>query len=122
MNEYVALAGILTILLIQAILLWKCLAIEHAMVAESETVQTGLGNVGSLMDEALDLASEFFNRSKPVNPLFQQATESIPQILLGALMNKMSIPEEHGRKEEPPNRQISEIDSPNQTTEVSEPD
>ena len=118
MNEYVALVGFLSILMIQGILLWKCLAIEHAMVTESGAVQTGLGNVGNLLDEGLDLASEFFDGQKKANPAIQAMSASIPEFILSTLMSRMQMPD-HGSEAQ---RQISEEKNDPQTEEISEPD
>ena len=120
MNEYVFLVGILFILLIQGILLWKCLAIEHAMVTESTTVQTGLGNVGSLLEEALDLASDFFSGPPKPNPAVQAISESIPQLILSALMSKVSMAQEHAPQEQAHRSIPEDVSTPPEAD--SEPD
>lgn len=65
---------------------------------ESTSLRTALSDMGTLLDEALDYIAEI-QSGKPANPIIASAGESIQEVILTGLMNRMLMQPEHGEKE-----------------------
>jgi len=93
MNMQVEIITLALILLIasHSLLIKKCFALAHQLPVHAETfedragsIETGLTSVQSLLDEALDLISEFGNNVVPTN--LTQTPSSIPEMILSRLL------------------------------------
>jgi hypothetical protein len=80
------------------------------MGMDSGIIKNGLTGVSDLLEEGLDLGSEMMAGSSPLNYTNQTTGESIPELILGAIMNKMQMSSEHGSQTEPEDRSYDEIE------------
>jgi len=116
MSDSLIIAGVWTMLVIQTVLLWRCINLHgkfdhfsEAMGAESGIIKNGLVSVSDLLDEALDMSSEMMSGPSPLQYTNQSTGESIPEMILGALMNRMAMNNEHGSTQEQKDWQDDEI-------------
>jgi len=117
MSDSLIIAGVWTMLIIQTVLLWRCLNLHgkfdhfsEAMGTDSGIIKSSLVNVGDLLDEALDMGGELMSGPSPLQYTNQTTGESIPEMILGALMNRIKMSSEHGSQTEPEDRSDDEID------------
>ena len=117
MQDELTLLAMILLIISNGFLIFGCREIQRQMPQQSTTIQKCMGGVTELLDEALDMMSEFGNPAASVNPIVQGASESIQQILLKSLISKMSMPQDYGSTQEPQERTISE-DEPTQTNQT----
>jgi len=122
MSDSFVITCLLTVLALLSVLLWRTLvlslkldALTDVMTEESTTVQTGLRSVGSLLEEGLDMVNELLSGPPKPSAAVQAMSESIPQMILGALMNKMQMSPEHGSEQE--EREVQQEHPSTQTEE-----
>ena len=105
-------------IIMQWFIIWECTRMKTTVGSHSTDLRTELGNLGSLLDEALDFMNDAIPQPQGIvaNTLAQP---DIKEMLLGALISKMTMPPEHGSqqevreisKESPQNTQETEIES-----------
>ena len=106
------------LILMQGFIIWECVRMKSTFGNHSTDLRTELGNLGSLLDEALDFMNDAIPQPQGIvaNTLAQP---DIKEMLLGALISKMTMPPEHGSQQEvreiskefPQNTQETEIES-----------
>jgi len=104
-------SGVALLLLMQAMIIWECIRMKGTVSTESTSLRSALADMGTLLDEALDYIAEI-GSGKPASPIIQSAGESIQEVILTGLMNRMLMPPEHGEKESQ-ERQVHEDQSEN---------
>jgi len=115
MNEYINLIGILLVLLIQAVLLYECLRSHNTVKEESFGLKNILTGLAEITEEAVDYLHDLSNGKNQPSPIIQGAGESIQQMILASLMNKISMPSEHGSTQEQTHGEVFEDNSQNES-------
>ena len=109
--DTIAIGSTLGILIVmQAFIIWECIRMKGTVAGESSSLRTELGNLGLLLDEAIDFLAD----SKAPSPMMSQASADFKEIALTALMNKMMMPSGYGSEKEPEVRQIQQDDTQTQ--------
>jgi hypothetical protein len=80
------------LLLMQAMIIYEFIRMKGHVSTESSSLRTAMADMGSLLDEALDYIAELADGRNKASPIVQGAGESIQQMLLTGLMNKMMMP------------------------------
>ena len=80
--------------------------------SHSTDLQTSMGDMGSLLDEALDFLAENVGRPNDITSSIAQTMPDMKEMLLGALMSKITNAPDHGPSEEV--RKISESETQNE--------
>ena len=94
----------------QLLIIRECINMKLNLGTSSNDLQTELGNLGSLLDEAIDFLVAGHQQPSPV---IAQAGSDLKEVLLASLMNKMFMPSEHGIPQEQEERQIYENEPEN---------
>ena len=92
----------------QLLIIRECINMKLNLGTSSNDLHTELGNLGSLLDEAIDFLVA--GQQQP-SPVIAQAGADLKQVLLAGLIDKVMMPSDHGITQESQERQISEIDS-----------
>ena len=100
------------LIVMQWLLIWQCIKTRGHVTGHVSDLGTEMGNLGTLLDEALDYIAELPSGAMAQNPMIAQAGGSMQEMLLGALMSKISNAPDHGTSKE--ERQISESEETNE--------
>jgi len=76
----------------QMMIIWECVKMKGHVSGESTTLRESMGDMGILLDEALDYIAEIADGRNKASPLVQGAGESIQQMILAKVMNGMMMP------------------------------
>ena len=90
-------SGVALLLLMQAMIIWECIRMKGTVSTETTSLRDAMADMGTLLDEALDYIADI-GSAKPVSPIVQGAGESLQEMILTGLMNRMLMPPEHGEK------------------------
>ena len=88
------------LILMQWFIIWECIKMKGHVTSHSTDLQTSMGDMGSLLDEALDFLAENVPSPSTPNPVFAQTGTDMKEMLLTAFMSKMMMPSEHGPQQE----------------------
>ena len=80
--------------------------------SHSMDLQTSMGDMGTLLDEALDFLAENIGRPNDITSSIAQTMPDMKEMILGALMSKITNAPDHGTSKE--ERQISENEETNE--------
>lgn len=96
------------LIMMQGFIIWECVRMKSSFGTHSTDLRTELGNLGSLLDEALDFMNDAIPQPQGIvaNTL---ASPDIKEVLLQSFLSKMMMPPEHGSPQEPQDRQNDEI-------------
>ena len=83
------------LIVMQWFIIWECIKMKTTVGEHSTDLKSEMGNLGILLDEAID----FLVDSPKPNPIAQAAGGSLQEIILGSLINKMSMPSNYGAQE-----------------------
>ena len=100
------------LILLQMAIIRECIRMKGHVNTSSLDLKTEMGNLGTLLDEALDYVADIANGPVASSPVIAQAGSDVKELLLGALMNKMMMPLNHGSTQEPQEREIQQDDPP----------
>ena len=103
------------LILLQSFLVYECLRMKTTVGAHSTDLKTEMKTIGELLDEALDFLSDAVPQPQGImtNTLAQP---DIKEMLLGALISKMTMPPEHGSTTQQEERQVlQDIPTQNET-------
>ena len=100
------------LIIMQFALIWQCIKTRGSVTGHVSDLGSEMGNLGTLLDEALDYIAELPSGAMAQNPMIAQAGGSMQEMLLGALMSKISNAPDHGTSKE--ERQISESEETNE--------
>ena len=93
-------------------------------VAEHSTdLRTEMGNLGTLLDEALDfLADSVPKQASLLGQIVQdaQTTPDLKEVILSAFLSRMNMPTEHASETQPEERQIYEQQTQPTEEEITE--
>ena len=96
------------LIVMQWLLIWQCIKTRGHVTANVSDLGTEMVNIGTLLDEALDFIADMPSPAQGIVANTLQSPD-IKEMLLGALMSKISMAPEHGSKEEV-QRTIQETD------------
>ena len=99
--------GIGALLLMQAMIIWECIRMKGTVSTETTSLRTAMADMGTLLDEALDYIAELGSAKQP-SPIVRGAGESIQEVLLTGLMNRMMMPQNYGSETQPQERTVHE--------------
>ena len=102
------------LIVMQWFIIWECIKMKTSVGNHTTDLKTEMGNLGSLLDEAIDFLAD---TSRP-SPVAQVAGGTIQEIILSGLMNKMMMPSGHGIQKEQEERQIYENQPENIEEEI----
>lgn len=105
----------------QWFIIWECIRMKTTVGEHSTDLKTEMGNLGTLLDEALDFLSD--NIKSPPSILSTPMGNAhdgldLKDMILSALISRISMPSEHGIPQEPQERQIQQDISPPLETET----
>lgn len=100
------------LILLQMAIIRECIKMKSHLSDNSTDLKSELSNLSNLLDEAIDFLAD--GQGTP-SPVVAQAGADMKEMLLGAFMQKMLMPQTHGDPQEPQERQIHEDDT--QTTQ-----
>lgn len=92
----------------QWFIIWECVKMKTTVGEHSTDLKTEMGNLGLLLDEAVDYLADTAGGPGPVA---QAAGGTVQEIILSGLMNKMMMPPTYGDTKEPQERQIQQDDT-----------
>lgn len=104
------------LIVMQWFLVWECLKMKGTVNEHSHNLQSEVGNLGVLMDEALDFISD--NMKSPTINLATgtQTPVDFKEAILSALISRVKMANEHGETQQE-ERPIHEIDQPQEENE-----
>ena len=96
------------LILLQMAIIRECIRMKGQVSNDSLDLKTELSNLAALLDEAVDFLAD--GASAP-SPMIAQAGSDVREVLLGALMQKMMMPQNYGNPSEQEERQVSTLDT-----------
>ena len=87
------------LIIMQWLLIWQCIKTRGTVTGHVSDLGSEMGNLGTLLDEALDYIAELPSGAMAQNPMIAQAGASMQEILLGALMSKITNAPDYGSKQ-----------------------
>jgi len=115
MNEIWIGSTLGILILMQLLIIRERINMKLNLGTSSNDLQTELGNLGSLLDEAIDF---LVAGAQAPSPVIAQAGGDLKEVLLASLMNKMLMPSEHGNPQESQERQVYENQPENIEEEI----
>ena len=96
------------LIVMQGFIIWECVRMKSSFGNHSTDLKTEMGNIGELLDEALDFLNDSIPQPQGIvaNTLAQP---DIKEVLLQSFLSKMMMPSEHGSPQESQDRQNDEI-------------
>lgn len=87
------------VILLQMAIIRECLNMKGHVSASSLDLKTEMGNVGTLLDEALDFLAD---NVPPQQGMVANTLQSpdIKEMILGTIMNRMMMPSEHASQKQ----------------------
>ena len=99
------------LLVMQWFIIWECIKMKTHVSDHSNNLQTKLGGMSELLDEAIDFLSDVDKMISQPSPVIAQAGMDIKTALLTAFMDKMTMGFNNGTTQQE-ERQIYEIIEP----------
>ena len=87
------------LIVMQWLLIWQCIKTRGHVTGHVSDLGTEMGNLGTLLDEALDFIADLPVASTPLNVGIAQSGATMQEMLLGALMSKISNAPDYGSKQ-----------------------
>lgn len=97
------------LIILQWFVIWECIKMKGVVGTHSTDLRTELGNLGSLLDEALDFISDNMRSPQPVLSSLAQPMPDLKDMILAALIGKIGMPVEHGSTTQPQERPLLDI-------------
>ncbi len=104
------------LIMMQGFIIWECVRMKTSFGTHTTSLQDELGNLGGLLDEALDFMNDAIPQPQGI-VASTLAQPDIKEVLLQSFLSKMMMPSEHG-KEIPQERPIREEHSTQVETET----
>ena len=104
MNDLMTGVALTILIIMQWFIIWECIKMKSTVGNHTMDLKTEMGNLGSLLDEAIDFLAD---TSRP-SPVAQVAGGTIQEIILSGLMNKMMMPSGYAEQKEQEERPIYE--------------
>ena len=100
-----------TLIIMQWFIIWECIRMKATVGEHSTDLKSEMGNLGTLLDEALDFLADNINSppsllSTPIGNT--QSSPDLKDMILSAFMSKIAMPFDHGSEKEPEVRQIQQ--------------
>ena len=99
------------LIILQWFMIWECIRMKGTVAAHSTDLRSEMGEIGSMLDEALDfLADNVPKQASLLGQIVQdaQTTPDLKEMILSALISRMGMSGEHASEEKPQEREIYE--------------
>lgn len=96
MNDIMTGAALAILIIMQWFLVWECLRMRTTVSDHSVSLQTEMGNLGKLLDEALDFIAENVPSQGLLTAASTQPSMDFREAILSALISRMNMGGEHG--------------------------
>ena len=96
------------LLLMQTLIIRECIRMKGHVSNESLYLKSEMGNLGTLLDEALDYVADLANGPSQVSPAISQTVGGFKEMALTALINKVMMQPDHGSKTQQEEWQVRE--------------
>jgi len=88
------------LLLMQTLIIRECIRMKGHVSNESLNLKSEMGNLGTLLDEALDYVADLANGQSEVSPALSQTVGGFKEMALTALINKVMMPPDHASQKQ----------------------
>jgi len=97
--------------------IWECIRMKGTVTSSTTDLRTEMGNLGTLLDEALDYIADM--PASPNSVAGQIGQLPVKEMLLQTFMERMMMGSEHGGTTQPENRQNDEVSTQVETENES---
>lgn len=87
--------GLALLIIMQWFMIWECIRMRSHVSTQSTDLRTEMGNLGTLLDEALDFIAENVPPSQGIVG-HTLAQPDIKEVLLNGFLSRMMSPSENG--------------------------
>jgi len=111
------------LIILQWFMIWECIRMKGTVAEHSTDLRTEMGNLGTLLDEALDfLADSVPKQASLLGQIVQdaQTTPDLKEVILSAFLSRINMTGDHASETQPQEREIYEQQPETTEEEITE--